>query len=44
MQANWIGKSEGCESRSRIRQNTRALMGGDGALKVSPRARTRCLA
>ncbi len=34
MQANWIGKSEGCEIAFPYAPDTRALMGGDGALKV----------
>ena len=34
MQANWIGKSEGCEIAFPYSTNTRALMGADGALKV----------
>ncbi len=34
MQANWIGKSEGCEIGFPYSPDTRALMGGDGALKV----------
>jgi leucyl-tRNA synthetase len=34
MQANWIGKSEGCEISFPYSPNTRTLMGADGALKV----------
>jgi leucyl-tRNA synthetase len=34
MQANWIGKSEGCEISFPYAPNTRGLMGADGALKV----------
>src|SRR5688500_13696977 len=34
MQANWIGKSEGCEIGFPYAPDTRALMGTDGALKV----------
>ncbi len=34
MQANWIGKSEGCEIAFPYAPDTRALMGHDGALKV----------
>src|SRR3982751_4623986 len=34
MQANWIGKSEGCEIAFPYSTNTEALMGADGALKV----------
>jgi len=34
MQANWIGKSEGCEIRFPYAPDTRQLMGADGALKV----------
>jgi leucyl-tRNA synthetase len=34
MQANWIGKSEGCEISFPYSTNTSALMGADGALKV----------
>ncbi len=34
MQANWIGRSEGCEIAFPYAPDTRALMGGDGALKV----------
>src|SRR5678815_3753323 len=34
MQANWIGKSEGCEIAFPYSTNTKALMGADGALKV----------
>jgi leucyl-tRNA synthetase len=34
MQANWIGKSEGCEISFRYAAETQALMGTDGALKV----------
>jgi leucyl-tRNA synthetase len=34
MQANWIGKSEGCEISFPYSENTRALMGAEGALKV----------
>jgi leucyl-tRNA synthetase len=34
MQANWIGKSEGCEIAFPYAPETRALMGADGALKV----------
>src|SRR5690348_16642205 len=34
MQANWIGKSEGCEISFPYAPDTRALMGADGALKV----------
>src|SRR6188474_2778753 len=34
MQANWIGKSEGCEIAFPYSTNTAALMGAAGALKV----------
>jgi leucyl-tRNA synthetase len=34
MQANWIGKSEGCEIAFPYSTNTSALMGADGVLKV----------
>jgi leucyl-tRNA synthetase len=34
MQANWIGKSEGCEIAFPYAPDTRALMGADGTLKV----------
>jgi leucyl-tRNA synthetase len=34
MQANWIGKSEGCEIAFPYAPDTRTLMGADGALKV----------
>ena len=34
MQANWIGKSEGCEISFPYSANTQALMGAAGALKV----------
>jgi leucyl-tRNA synthetase len=34
MQANWIGKSEGCEISFPYSPDTRNLMHGDGALKV----------
>jgi leucyl-tRNA synthetase len=34
MQANWIGKSEGCEIAFPYSDNTQALMGVEGALKV----------
>jgi leucyl-tRNA synthetase len=34
MQANWIGKSEGCEISFPYAPETKALMGADGALKV----------
>jgi leucyl-tRNA synthetase len=34
MQANWIGKSEGCEISFPYAPNTKGLLGGDGALKV----------
>ena len=34
MQANWIGKSEGCEIAFPYSINTQALMGAEGALKV----------
>ncbi|HEV7606939.1 MAG TPA: leucine--tRNA ligase [Steroidobacteraceae bacterium] len=34
MQANWIGKSEGCEIAFPYSTNTSALMGAEGALKV----------
>src|SRR3954462_13271504 len=34
MQANWIGKSEGCEISFPYAPDTRALLGSDGALKV----------
>jgi leucyl-tRNA synthetase len=34
MQANWIGKSEGCEISFPYAPDTKALMGADGALKV----------
>ncbi|MEJ0087033.1 MAG: leucine--tRNA ligase [Pseudomonadota bacterium] len=34
MQANWIGKSEGCEISFPYSANTQALMGAQGALKV----------
>jgi leucyl-tRNA synthetase len=34
MQANWIGKSEGCEISFPYAPNTRSLMNADGALKV----------
>jgi leucyl-tRNA synthetase len=34
MQANWIGKSEGCEISFPYAPDTRALLGADGALKV----------
>jgi leucyl-tRNA synthetase len=34
MQANWIGKSEGCEISFPYAPDTKALMSGDGALKV----------
>src|SRR5678816_2246503 len=34
MQANWIGKSEGCEIAFPYSTNTKALMGADGALRV----------
>jgi leucyl-tRNA synthetase len=34
MQANWIGKSEGCEISFRYAPDTKSLMGADGALKV----------
>jgi leucyl-tRNA synthetase len=34
MQANWIGKSEGCEISFPYSVNTQALMGAAGALKV----------
>jgi len=34
MQANWIGKSEGCEISFPYAPDTRALMGAGGALKV----------
>ncbi len=34
MQANWIGKSEGCEIAFPFASDTRELMGADGTLKV----------
>ncbi|HWK09209.1 MAG TPA: class I tRNA ligase family protein, partial [Vicinamibacterales bacterium] len=34
MQANWIGKSDGCEISFPYAPDTKALMGHDGALKV----------
>jgi len=34
MQANWIGKSEGCEISFPFAPDTKALMSADGALKV----------
>jgi leucyl-tRNA synthetase len=34
MQANWIGKSEGCEISFPYSPDTRSLMGVDGSLKV----------
>jgi leucyl-tRNA synthetase len=34
MQANWIGKSEGCEIAFPYAPDTKALMGADGVLKV----------
>ncbi len=34
MQANWIGKSEGCEISFPYAPDAKALMGADGALKV----------
>ncbi len=34
MQANWIGKSEGCEISFPYAPDTKTLMGADGALKV----------
>jgi leucyl-tRNA synthetase len=34
MQANWIGKSEGCEIGFPYAPDTKALVGADGALKV----------
>ncbi|MBS0380600.1 MAG: leucine--tRNA ligase [Proteobacteria bacterium] len=34
MQANWIGRSEGCEVAFPYAPDTRAALGGDGALKV----------
>jgi leucyl-tRNA synthetase len=34
MQANWIGKSEGCEISFPYAPDTKALMGADGVLKV----------
>jgi len=34
MQANWIGRSEGCEISFPYAQDTRGAMGADGALKV----------
>src|SRR6187549_3856658 len=34
MQANWIGKSEGCEIAFPYSTNTKALMSADGALRV----------
>jgi leucyl-tRNA synthetase len=34
MQANWIGKSEGCEISFPYAPDTKALMAADGALKV----------
>src|SRR6478736_1897870 len=34
MQANWIGKSEGCEISFPYSPDTKSLMGADGALKV----------
>ena len=34
MQANWIGRSEGCEIAFPYAPDTRAAIGGDGALKV----------
>ncbi len=34
MQANWIGKSEGCEISFPYAPDTKAAMAGDGALKV----------
>ena len=34
MQANWIGKSEGCEISFPYAPDTKALMGHDGVLKV----------
>jgi leucyl-tRNA synthetase len=34
MQANWIGKSEGCEISFPYSPDTKSLMGTDGALKV----------
>ena len=34
MQANWIGKSEGCEFAFPYAPDTEALMGADGALNV----------
>jgi leucyl-tRNA synthetase len=34
MQANWIGKSEGCEIAFPFAPDTKQLMGQDGALKV----------
>jgi leucyl-tRNA synthetase len=34
MQANWIGKSEGCEISFPYGGDTKTLMSGDGALKV----------
>jgi leucyl-tRNA synthetase len=34
MQANWIGRSEGVELAFPYAEDTRALLGSDGALKV----------
>jgi leucyl-tRNA synthetase len=34
MQANWIGRSEGCDAAFPYADDTRAALGGDGALKV----------
>jgi leucyl-tRNA synthetase len=34
MQANWIGRSEGCEISFPYASNTRKAVGGEGALKV----------
>jgi leucyl-tRNA synthetase len=34
MQANWIGKSEGCEISFPYAPDTKSLLGADGALKV----------
>ncbi|MBV9343916.1 MAG: leucine--tRNA ligase [Gammaproteobacteria bacterium] len=43
MQANWIGRSEGCEIAFPYAADTRAALGADGALKVfTTRADTLC--
>ena len=44
MQANWIGKSEGCEIAFPYAPDTRALMGTMARSRFSRRAPTRCSA